>query len=294
MISQNRAETICSACGRFIGSWERCPFCRHFNPKRPIVRAIKYSTPFLAILGIIGLSFLGRWYGTPAVKIESLGRKSNFAQVRIEGRVSADIRFYSADAQGRPSSLEFEVDDGSGLIRVRCYEDAYEEMLAAEKIPARGDRVSLVGNYQYKAKRQFIILSSPQDLQIAREMPDIATPIRKAINAGWEGLEEGTRLKITGRVRSRVPGSYDIVWWLEDPKGGRFAVCLSRDAMEACGMSEEEGILAQMKTGSFVTCFGALARSRSRDSESMQLAPAGPGDFRMADEATWKADNGGN
>jgi hypothetical protein len=293
-MSQNRAETTCSACGRFIGSWERCPFCRHFNPKRPIVRALKYSTPFLAVLGIVGLAFLGKSYGTPAVKIGSLGRKSNFAQVRIEGRVSADIRFYSADAQGRPSSLEFEVDDGTGLIRVRCYEDAYEEMLAAAKIPAFGDQASLIGNYQYKAKRQFVILSSPEDLRINREMPERATPIRKAINAGWEGLAEGTRLKLTGRVRSRVPGTYDIVWSLEDPKGGRFPVSLSRDVMDACGMSETEGVAAQMNAGAFVTCFGALERSRDRDSESWQLAPAGPGDLRMADEATWKADNGGN
>ncbi len=166
--SQNRKETECSECGRFIGSWEVCPFCRHFNPKRLSVRIIKYTMPFLTILGLILLGFLGRLYGIQDAKISELGRRTNFAQVRIQGRIHNEVRIHSSDddARGDSSSVEFEVDDGTGIIRIRCYDDTTQELQEAGLIPAKGDEVSLVGNYQFKARRQFVILGSASDLTI--------------------------------------------------------------------------------------------------------------------------------
>ncbi|MFH0879728.1 MAG: hypothetical protein V2A34_08445, partial [Lentisphaerota bacterium] len=116
------------------------------------MRIIKYTMPFVTILGIILLGFLGRIYGIQEARISELGRKTNFAQVRIQGRISGEVRLHSSnDARGETSSLEFEVDDGTGIIRVRCYEDTTQELQAESKVPVRGDQVSLVGNYQFKA-----------------------------------------------------------------------------------------------------------------------------------------------
>ena len=254
---------------------------------------LKYSTPFIAVAGIVFLSFLGRIYGTPSVKISNLGRKTNFAQVRVEGRVSGDLRYYPADAKGRNSSLEFEVDDGTGLMRVRCYDDTTEELQAADRVPVFGDRVSLIGNYQYKARRQIMILSAAEDIEITRERPENATPIWKAVNAYREGLAEGTRLKITGRIQSRIPGSYDMVWLLEDPQGARIAVNLSQDVLKARRLDKAGGILEEMRTDRLVTCYGALQRYRSQKQSSWQLVLAGPDDLQTADESTWKTDNAG-
>ena len=132
------------------------------------MRIIKYTMPFVTILGIVLLGFLGRIYGIQDAKISELGRKTNFAQVRIQGRINAEVRLHSAsdDARGETSSVEFDVDDGTGVIRVRCYEDTTQELQAESKIPALGDQVNLVGNYQFKAKRQFVILGSSADLTI--------------------------------------------------------------------------------------------------------------------------------
>ncbi|HOW97957.1 MAG TPA: hypothetical protein P5567_01070 [Kiritimatiellia bacterium] len=293
VMSQNPAETTCRACGRYIGSWERCPFCRQFNPKRRIVRLLKYSTPFLTIAGIVLLSHMGRVYGSPTVKISSLGRKTNFAQVRVEGRISGDLRYYPADAKGRNSSLEFEVDDGTGLMRIRCYDDTTEELLKADKIPVFGDRVSLIGNYQYKARRQIMILSAVEDLDIVREKPGEATPIARVVRAFREGLEEGTRLKVTGRIQSRIPSSYDMVWLIEDEGGNRLAVNLSQDVVKARRAEQAGAQLEQMREGSFITCYGALQRYRSQKQSAWQLALAGPEDIQPADEAQWRADNAG-
>jgi len=132
------------------------------------VRIIKYSMPILTVLGLIFLGFLGKKYGVQDAQISELGRKSNFAQVVIHGRISDEVRLHSAakDSPGEASSLEFDVDDGTGILRIRCYEDTVEELLAAGKIPARGDNVRLVGSYQFKAKRAFAILGSAADLTI--------------------------------------------------------------------------------------------------------------------------------
>ncbi len=295
VMSQNRAETVCSACGRYIGSWERCPFCRHFNPKRPIVRALKYGTPVLTILGLGLLSVLGGIYGTPDVMIAQLNRRANFAQVRIEGRVSDEIRFYKADPDSgtRTSSLQFEVDDGTGIIRVRCYEDAYEDLLEAGAIPGLGDWVTVVGNYQYKAKRQFMILSSPEDIEIGRDHPVRVTPIRDVLRL-VQPPEDGRRLQVTGRVKAAGDAPYSYVWMLADPDGEVLTLGLSKDTLAAHGMDGADSpFWDRLQVDAFVTCSGTLERERTRDGGSWQLVPAGPDDVRVSNEAQWKTDNRG-
>ena len=297
VLSQNQKETECSACGRFIGSWEICPFCRHYNPKRWQVRLIKYTSPFLTILGILLLMHLGKVYGTSDVTISELGRKANFAQVRIQGRVSGEIRVYSADSDSGISArgLEFEVDDGTGVIRIRCYEDAFDELRAARNIPGPEDCVSLIGNYQFKAKRQFVILSSSSDLQIERTKPEKATPILQVFRAEEYGLPINQRLKVTGRVKSIDDGMYERTCWLLDPDGIAVPVNLSKSALDAYGPADAGAVFCrQLRAGDFVTCFGSLNMSRGRNGRHWQLTPATPGDLFGADEITWKADNAGN
>jgi hypothetical protein len=125
--------------------------------------------PILTVLGLIFLGFLGRIYGVQEVKISELGRKSNFAQVIITGKISDEVRLHGSSSDARGDSLEFEVDDGTGIIRIRCYDDTTQELKAAKKIPVEDDTVRVVGNYQFKAKRAFVILGSAADLTIQHE-----------------------------------------------------------------------------------------------------------------------------
>ena len=306
--SQNRHETECSACGRFIGSWERCPFCRHWNPKRWQVRLIKYSTPILAILGLVLLSFLGKTYGVQSVKIKDLNRKSNYAHIRLTGRVSGDIRFHASatatamatdtDAasdtdSSSAGSLEFEVDDGTDTIRVRAYDDVSREVQAAGKIPGFGDQVELIGSYQYKARRHFIILGSPNDLQIRRERPETATPIGWLRTPEEKGLKENQRLKITGRIQNVRSGQYDRSLLLEDPSSIAVPVSLSAGSLDARGADDPAVKFCKgLQVGDYVTCYGTLARSKSRMVRTWQVSPAAPDDLVAADEQAWRHDNG--
>lgn len=290
--SQNRKETECSACGRFIGSWERCPFCRHWNPKRWPVRLIKYSTPILAILGLVLLGYMGKTHGVQAVKIKELNRKSNYAQIQLVGHVSGDVRFHASDTDDGSGSLEFELDDGSDTIRIRAYDDVSAEVLAAGKIPGLGDRVELIGSYQYKARRHFIILGSANDLTILREKPETATPIGWLGNPEQNGLKPAQRLKITGRIDDITSGLYDRRLVVADPAGARTAISIPTGVLEMGG-AEAPAVkfIEGLKVGDYVTCIGGLTQTKSR-LRTWQLSPAAPDELVAADEQTWRNDNG--
>lgn len=241
--------------------------------------------------------FLGKVYGTSDVSIAELGRKCNFAQVRIEGRVSGEIRVYSSESDSGMSArgLEFEVDDGTGVIRIRCYEDAFDELRAARNIPGPEDRVTLIGNYQYKAKRQFVILSSSSDLQIDRIKPEKATPIVQISRAEEYGLPINQRLKVTGCVKSVEDGLYEQTCWLVDPAGTAIPISLSKSVLDAYGPADVRAVFVrQLRAGDYVTCFGSLNMSRGKKGRHWQLTPATPADLFAADENKWKADNAGN
>ena len=288
---QNRRETECSACGRFIGSWERCPFCRHFNPKRWPVRLIKYSMPVLTVVGLFLLAAMGRQYGVQPVQIKDLSRKSNYAQVRLAGRISDEIRFHAKDEEGAGGSLEFDLDDGTDVIRVRAYDDVTDELRRAGKIPGVGDQVVVDGSYQYKARRHFIILGSADALQIVREKPATATPIAWLRNPEEKGLAAGQRLKVTGRIEDAKDGPYDRRLWLVDPAGAGIAISISSGLLDAHGAAHPAAVyVAALKVGDVVTCCGSLAQTKGR-ARTWQLAPAAPDDFAAADESTWRNDN---
>jgi len=290
--SQNRKETECSACGRFIGSWERCPFCRHWNPKRWQIRLIKYSTPILAILGLVLLSYMGKTYGVQPAKIKDLNRKSNYAQVQLAGQVSGDVRFHASDTDDASGSLEFELDDGTDTIRIRAYDDVSAEVLAAGKVPGFGDQVVLTGSYQYKARRHFIILGSAADLEILREKPTSATPIGWLANPEQNGLKTAQRLKITGRIQEITPGQYDRRLVVVDPAGSQTLISIPAGVLEMGGAeSPTVKFIEGLKAGDYVTCIGGLTQTKNR-MRAWQISPATPDELVAADEQAWRNDNG--
>ncbi len=250
--------------------------------------------PILAVLGLFLLSSMGKKYGVQPVQIQDLTRKSNYAQVRLTGRVSDEIRFHSSDQEASGGSLEFEVDDGTDTIRIRAYDDVSDEVQKAGKIPGFGDEVVVDGSYQYKARRHFIILGSADDLQIRREKPEAATPIGWLRNPEEKGLKAAQRLKITGRIEDMKSGAYDRRLWVLDPAGAGTAISISAGMLAAHGPDHPSVKFVEgLKAGDYITCYGSLARSRSRSSQSYwQVAPAAPDDLVAADETAWRNDNG--
>jgi hypothetical protein len=263
--SQHRASCECRKCGRYVGALEVCPFCRHFNRKRLSILLLKYLTPILTVVGIALLFKLGASRGNPEVKIEALGRRTNFAQVRVEGSVEESPRFYRSQASEAPGagSLEFSVDDGTGVLKIRAYEDATVELVRTGAIPGAGDRVAILGTYQYKAKADFLILGSAAALKIHAPVAEEVTPLDHLVRPGSR-LKSGTRVRIVGKVRDTRLGQFSWEMSVVDEKQNELRVELSDSILDLYGLKKGDALEwpDAPGPGDIVSVDGTLAWSR--------------------------------
>ena len=263
--SQHRASCECRNCGRYLGALEVCPFCRHFNRKRPSIFFLKYLTPILTVVGIAALFQLGASRGHPEVKIEELGRRTNFAQVQIEGSVAEAPRFYRSQASEAPGagSLEFSVDDGTGVLKIRAYEDATVELVRTGAIPGAGDRVALLGTYQYKAKADFLILGAAAALTIHSPEVGEVTPLERLVRPGAR-LKSGTRVRIVGEVRDTRLGRFSWQMTLVDEKQNKLKVELPDSILDMFALKKGDSLNwpEAPAPGDVVSVEGTLAWSR--------------------------------
>lgn len=241
--SQHRASCECRECGRYVGALEVCPFCRHFNRKRPSIFLLKYLSPILTVVGIAFLFQFGASRGNPEVKIQQLGRRTNFAQVRVEGSVVEAPRFYRSVGNDAPGagSLEFAVDDGTGVLKIRAYEDATVELVRTGSIPGAGDKVAILGTYQYKAKADFLILGAAAALKI--EAPEVSevTPIRRLTQRGAR-LKSGTRVRIVGEVQDAKLGRFSWQMTVADEAKNQVRVELAESVLDLFGLKQGDAV----------------------------------------------------
>ena len=54
---RTRTAAECPSCGRFVGPYERCPYCGADVGQRMAVRVFKYGSLVLAVVGVVSLMF---------------------------------------------------------------------------------------------------------------------------------------------------------------------------------------------------------------------------------------------
>jgi len=248
-----------------VGALEVCPFCRHFNRKRPSIFFLKYLSPILTVVGIALLFQFGAARGNPKVKIEQLGRRTNFAQVWIEGTVEEPPRFYRSQANDAPGagSLEFSVDDGTGVLKIRSYEDVTVELVRTGSVPGTGDQVSLLGTYQYKAKADFVILGAAAALKIDEPVVDEVTPIERLVRPG-SGLKSGTKVRVVGEVGETRLGRFSWEMSVRDGDGNEIQVEISDSVLDLFGLKKGDALdwPEVPRPGDAVSVDGTLTWSR--------------------------------
>jgi len=295
-MSQNYEETHCKACGRYVGALEVCPFCRSFNPKRPIVRLIKYLTPIISVLGLFVLHYIGLNYGNPEVKLDTLTKRSNFAQITTSAVVNGPLRYYAATNKGEDGggSIEFEIDDGTALMLVRCYDDATRELVDAKKLPAFGDKVKLRASFQYKGKGGFLILGSEKGIDIDRKTPETASPIKAVNDNAGDKFKRGDIVKVSGRVDSVANSKYEINITLDSATSeNQITAVLPLSVLQASKLVKDESgeWTAAPRAGDFITVSGALElRGRKDDKHFVIMLPAVESIVKTSEE-TVKKDN---
>lgn len=133
-------ETLCPSCGKFVGAYEKCPYCGTELKKRMSIIFFKRAALVLAIGGLGLLWFTAVKMQPPLVRIGDINARMNNAVVEVRGRV-VNVTMMGKDGIG------FTVDDGSGEIRAQAFRGK-AKMIELGNIPQVGDEVSVLGSIQ--------------------------------------------------------------------------------------------------------------------------------------------------
>ncbi len=184
-------DAYCPSCGRFVGAYERCPYCQATMTTRMGVKIVRRLAVAGAIIGLIMLWFAARAKVPPEINIGSIDVNNNMALVRVTGRV-VGLRLVT-----EKNTFSLTIDDGSGRMSLSAFDKlkAFQEHLG-DDFPQVGDIVSAVGNLSITEKwGASMFLSMPRRL----EMKERFTPPVRTIEAISQD-DIGSVVEVTAHV----------------------------------------------------------------------------------------------
>lgn len=163
-----RKQTTCPSCGRFIGVFERCPYCQALVQKRLSIKVFKVFALLTSTVGLLLLLFFARTIKTPEVKIEQLGPLSNFAHVKVTGTVE---RSYGLHPQWKSLTFSVQQPDskgGIGSIRVSAYAKVAVEIEKRGLVPMDGDEISVEGQVRFQKETPSLLITAVEHLTFSK------------------------------------------------------------------------------------------------------------------------------
>ena len=229
--AQHTPLAHCGSCGRFIGPYDRCPYCGARTARRLALRTVKLAAVTLATLGLVLLWALARSVDTPTISILEASSLMNFGYVRLDGRV---VRSPTYDAES--GYLGFWLADETGEAYVSAYREVTEDLLARDVVPAVGDEVSVAGTLRIRDDHVALTLNVADHLTLRR--PE-AIPLK----AGEVTiLDEGMRVRLAGEVR-RVYEPYEGLMLITlGDESGEIVVAVDEEAAALTGSLPEPDV----------------------------------------------------
>ncbi|MGM0599844.1 MAG: hypothetical protein ACQETH_08530 [Candidatus Rifleibacteriota bacterium] len=195
-------ETHCPSCGRFTGVYTRCPYCQALVGKRLSVRAFKVIAILTSTVGLILLLFYAKSVQTPLVKIGDLGPLSNFAHVRVQGRVDKSFGIHK-----KWGSLYFIISQGDEgdeekTIRVSAYSKVAEAIEESNLVPVKGDIVSVEGQVRFSKDEPSLLINAHEHLHYIKRVNEEPDVIKSVAPEKLAHKHLNTFVKTTGSVLS--------------------------------------------------------------------------------------------
>ncbi len=141
------------------------------------VRAFKYGSLVLAVVGVAILLLVAWQSQVPVVEIGSLSGTMNWAYVRVEGIVTRQPAYDPGDG-----TLMLWVGDGSGEMMVMAYRSEAEWLVNEGLVPTMGDGVALEGTLRIKEEFRYLVLNVPQHTELRPAEP-VEVPIDQVSTA---------------------------------------------------------------------------------------------------------------
>lgn len=259
VLSKSKGRVYCEKCQKYIGPLEICPYCRFKNRKRKEVKLLKYGSVIMAFICLIILYTVGGILGTAKVKIEELDERSNFAYVQIEGTIIEAPRYYPSDMYGGKSgTLEFTVDDDTGILKVRSYPDVTKDLIKEKKIPSTGDYVVVTGNFMVKGNKRLLLLNSHKEIEIHREVPQHYTPLKRISEDEGTAFENYVHVLVAGEVLEVKNTSYSYYIYIKDDENHRLKCEIPMSLLEIYGVLENGNWTTSPEKGKYYSIMGAV------------------------------------
>jgi DNA/RNA endonuclease YhcR with UshA esterase domain len=254
----------CPSCGRFVGPYERCPYCGADVGRRMAVRAFKYGSLVLAVVGVAVLFLVALRSQVPVVQIGSLSGTMNWAYVRVEGMVTRQPTYDPDDG-----TLSLWVGDGSGELMVMAYRSEAEWLVNEGLVPVMGEAVAVEGTLRIKEEFQYLVLNVPQHTELRPGEP-VEVPIDQvAVDRLYQ------RVTVRGMIRDdRTPYEGLRVLTLRDASG-------EIDVTLPTGSAALTGVWPDLHVGQPVAVTGAVDSYKS----TPQIAVGRATDVIVLDEA---------
>jgi|GEM_PF-5588897 len=164
-------ETYCPSCGKFVGTYERCPYCGTEVKKRISLKVFKLGSLVVAVLGVLFLYLAAVNREIPELDFSKLSETMNFAFVRIEGVVGDMPKVYYSDVNNKPNSMSFTLIKGDNVVRVMAYSAVAEKIIEANKLPIKGENVKVSGSLRVREGGDSLLLyiQAPEHLVVEKQ-----------------------------------------------------------------------------------------------------------------------------
>jgi hypothetical protein len=274
MQEHNTDFTHCPSCKRFVGPLEECPFCGADVPKKRSTIYLKYGALVIAVVGTLLLIPFAVYTETPLVKVKDIQPTFNNAVIKVKGGVP-DTPSYYDNPTGK--SFYFSVDDGTGIMPVKIYDDVVKDMLAKNTrskpcIPAFGDRVEITGSLQYRGNDFYMIVNHVSQIKIFRSEPAVVS-IKDILNYGPDN--ETARVSVHGRVTSIREYSFACDYLIQDNQGYKIDVFVPKS------LANLTGNLPEIKENTEITVCGALKYYTSGTTSKWEIIPSATWDIEV-------------
>jgi len=85
---------VCPSCGRFVGAFDRCPYCGTGVAKRIPLRVVRLGALGVALSGMVCLHLMAVHRETPTIGIADITPAMNYAFRSVVGRAARPLTYH--------------------------------------------------------------------------------------------------------------------------------------------------------------------------------------------------------
>lgn len=180
-------EVMCPSCGKFVGAYEKCPYCGTELKKRISIVFFKRSAIVVALGGLFLLWLTATHLKPTLIKINEITPFYNNAVVEVEGKVIST-------KMKKKDDISFLLDDGTAELKCQAFRGR-EKMKSTGNLPHAGDTVSVIGQINITDKwGTSMMINVPSNVKV--------TPVKaEKVKIGEITVEDKNKLvEVVGEV----------------------------------------------------------------------------------------------